>query len=80
MKINENKTLKEFREKGFYVIGYSLVYDVNSLCRMVFDINCYSDDYLCYTGEEYSTLVNPKRYKKEIKMILKELKESGFII
>ncbi len=46
MYINENKTLKELRERGFYINAYSLYYDVNSICSIVFDMNCYSDDYL----------------------------------
>ena len=66
MRLNENKTLKEFREKGFYVNGCSFFYEVNSLCRIVFNLNRYSDDYLEYVGEEYCTLVDPQKYKKEI--------------
>ncbi len=81
LKLNENKTLKELREKGFYVIGASMFYDVNSMVNLVFDINIFNTDYyLRYTGNNYYGLIGPNEYKVEIENALKELKESEFVI
>lgn len=80
LKINETKTLKELREKGFYINAFCFYYEVNSICRIAFDMNIYSDNYLCYIGEEYSASLDSKKYRKEIKNVLSELKESGFVV
>jgi len=80
LKINENKTLKELREKGFYILGYSFYYDIDSLVRIVFSANCNDEDYLKYIGNEYSALVEKNKYKKDIEKVLKELKEDNFVL
>lgn len=80
LKLNENKTLKELSDKGFYICAYSCYYPVNKIIDVVFSLNKMMDDYLCYVGCEYRALVEPNQYENEIKKVLNELKEEGFIV
>lgn len=80
MYLNENKTLKELRERGFYIGNFSFYYEIDSFSRLVFEANFLDKDYLKFIGTEYSGLVYVKEYEKEKNRVLKELKEEGFVV
>lgn len=78
MYLNENKTLKELREYGFYIHHFSFYYDIDIMCRLVFNANRLDDDYLRYIGFECSDLMDYKKYKTN--KVLKKLKDDGFVV
>lgn len=82
MYINENKTLKELREKGFVFNNIELLYYVEKGIYLAFDLDVDSKYFLKYIGEELIALINTdeQEYKDKISNVLKELKENGFII
>ncbi len=80
LKINEDKTLKELREKGFYVYAWNLLFPINSLVSISFDLNRYDEYYLRYNGIEMNALLEPGSYDKEIEEVLEMLKIENFVI
>lgn len=82
LKINENKTLKELKEKGFVFNHMELLYYVEKGIYIAFDLDVDSDCFLKYIGQELLILenINENKYKKKIENIINELKESGFVV
>lgn len=82
MYLNENKTLKELREKGFVFNNIELLYYVEKGIYLAFDLDVDNEYFLKYIGEELIALINTdeQEYKDKISNVLKELKENGFIV
>lgn len=80
IKINENKTLKELRDKGFIFGLLELLYNIRNGIYLAFDLNEKCEDYLCYIGEQCFIMCNPGDYENDRKEAMSKLKESGFVI
>lgn len=82
LKINENKTLKELKDKGFIFNHIELLYYVEQGIYLAFDLDVDNEYFLKYIGEELFTLINTDeaKYKTKIKNAINDLKKEGFAI
>lgn len=80
MKINTNKTMQEFINKGFIFGHIELLYKIKEGVYLAFNMDELSDDFLKYIGEECFLLITQEEYESERLKALKELKEEKFIM